>query len=124
MDSLELFLIQNLTQTGLANILATFVPMIAPCNFLAKETFKYMFKESKFIKHSIKMFIKKLQLAQSGLSKNDWVSLYSYRLLKQTNIISYLASQIAYDLFVCKPMTNGELEELITGSKPNLKKII
>tara|TARA_B100000767_G_scaffold262653_1_gene275552 strand:+ start:355 stop:780 length:426 start_codon:yes stop_codon:yes gene_type:complete len=41
-----------------------------------------------------------------------------FKVLKQTNITVYLAEIVANSLFVCDPITNGELTELITGIRP------
>ena len=122
MNSLESYLIESLTLKASAIGLAKIAPMIAPCTFLASETFKYAFKKSSLIKKMIKGTVSTLQLAPQDLSKKKWVSLYTYRILQQLDITTHLSSRIANDLFVCKPITQGELIELETGKYPELEK--
>lgn len=120
-DSLEIFLIESLTKAGLIGLLANFAPMIAPCTFLAKETFKHVAKNSEIFGKIIRKAVITLDLAPADLSKKKWVSLYAYRILKQTNLTIRLTRQVSESLFVCAPITNGELTELVTGIRPRPK---
>ena len=122
MNSLESYLIESLTLNASAIGLAKFAPMIAPCTFLASETFKYAYKNSPLIKKMIKGTISTLQLAPQNLSKKKWVSFYTYRILEQLGITTPISSRIANDLFICIPITHGELIQLETGTYPKLQK--